>query len=189
MEKLTKDILKYLGNNHTKVEQKQNFKGNYYSNITDTIYIAKSFSQSKLPKGMNNIDKRVAELIVICHECIHSIQNKRLHILNTVLSNVGMILTMVCIIIGFFDIIPIWLKLLSCLCLSLAIAVRLTLEIDAISRSTKVAKSFIENEAHLQFNKEDILLCENYIKKHKAIALTQMIIDKFIALIVICIIK
>ena len=55
MEELTKEILKNLGNKHTKVALKQDFKGNYYSYITDTIYIANNCNepQKEVIKNMD----------------------------------------------------------------------------------------------------------------------------------------
>ena len=42
MENLTKEILAYLKNEHTNVQLKEDFKGNYYSYLVDTIYISQN---------------------------------------------------------------------------------------------------------------------------------------------------
>ena len=76
MQELTKDILKILNNNHTKVELKEDFKGNYYSYLIDTIYISKNFKEQKASTKDKMMNKKVAELVTVCHECIHSTQNK-----------------------------------------------------------------------------------------------------------------
>ena len=80
MEDVAKQILKYLGNEHTQVERKQGFMGNYYSPLIDTIYIAENFETKEMPKGVENLNKKAAELIVVCHECIHSMQTKVIHL-------------------------------------------------------------------------------------------------------------
>ena len=57
------NILKYLNNEHTKVERKEGFMGNYYSNLIDTIYIAEDFENSIVPETIKNMNKKAAEAV------------------------------------------------------------------------------------------------------------------------------
>jgi len=189
MEKIAKDILKHLKNEHTKVERKQGFIGNYYSPLIDTIYIAENFENSKYPEDTKNINKKAAELITVCHECLHSIQNKYLHILNTICANLSIIMAIICILISLFWTSSVWLKLTTATILIVSIIVRLILEVGAINGSVKLAKVMIKNEQTNEVSKEDIEESEKYISKYKLQALAQMVLDKIIFFVLVLSIK
>lgn len=189
MEDLTKNILNFLNNEHTKVEIKEDFKGNYYSYINDTIYLAKNFEQQKMPSKAKTINKDVAELIVTCHECIHSIQNKYLHILNTIFSNLSIICTLLCVAIRILGVSFLWLKIVAMSVILISIVLRLFLEIDAISGSLNLAKDMVLNRSVQEISNQDIQQATIYIKKYKGLALLQMIADKITFLILTLLIK
>lgn len=189
MENIAKEILKHLVNNHTKVEIKQGFMGNYYSPLIDTIYIAEDFENTNIPSGAENINKKAAQLIVVCHECIHSIQNKSLHMLNTIFANFSMILSVIYIFITLLGTSYLWLKIVATSTLLLSMAVRLILEVGATNGSTKLAKEAIDKGLVHDVSKEDIQESIEYINKHKWYAFPQMILDKIIFLTLVLIIK
>lgn len=189
MENITKDILSCLGNTHTKVELKEDFKGNYYSYFTDTIYIAKDFATQKIPSAVKSVNKKAAELIVVCHECIHSIQNKIMHILNTVFSNLSIILAIVCIFVAVFWTSSLWLKLIASTVITTSIIIRLILEIGAINGSVKLAESVVEKGIVKGVSKLNIETSINYIKSYKCLALFRMVLDKIIFLVLVIFIK
>ena len=184
---LTKEILKHIGNNHTKVEVKEDFKGNYYSYITDTIYISKSL-ENKNEGKKERINKKAAAFVMLCHECIHSVQNKALHILNTVLSNLGIVLGIACIIIGIILENNLWLKLMAASILTISIFVRLFLENQAVKGSVKLAFNVVKVNKIADITQEDIQEGTQYINKYKWLALLKMVIDKIVVLIIILII-
>lgn len=189
MEKTAKVILKYIKNGHTNIELKENFKGNYYSYFNDTIYIAKDFQNSKSQQDAKSINKKAAELIVTCHECIHSVQRKYLHILNTIFSNLSIILAIVFVIIAIFGNGCLWFKVLVCSIITLNIIVRLILEIGAVNGSTKLAKDVVSKNIVSDVSQQDIIESIQFINKHKYLAFIQMILDKIILLVVILVIK
>lgn len=188
MEILTKEILKNLSNKHTKVELREDFKGNYYNYILDTIYIAKKVNQQKLSNKHKNINKKAANLVMICHECLHSIQNKWMHILNTILSNLSIVFTIIYVILAIFFKDILILKILTIGIILTSISVRLILEIGAINGSTELASNIVAQGITNEVSNEDIEDAVRYIEKHKYVALLNMILDKIIFLIVaICI--
>lgn len=189
MKKITKDILKKLSNEHTKIEEKEDFKGNYYSYLNDTIYIAKNFVNQKQPKSIKDMNPKAAELIMICHECIHSIQNKTLHLLNTIVSNISIVLSIVVIVLSLFGNDKMCLDIIACFCLSISITVRVILELQAINKSTTVAISIINEKTVYNVSKNDIEEATRYINKHKYLAVLHMISDKVIFLLLVLIIK
>lgn len=188
-ENVTKEILETIGNNHTKVEVKEEFKGNYYSYITDTIYIAKHLRKQKKQKDMKDIDEDVAEMVVLSHECVHSKQNKMLHVLNTIFSNLSIVFTLFCIFASIFSSVNVLLKGISIAILITSIVIRLILEMGAIKGSIEVANKYINSNETTKFLQEDIVKSEEYINKHKAFALLTMILDKIVFLIIVIFIK
>ena len=188
MEDVAKQILNYLGNSHTKVERKQGFMGNYYSPLIDTIYIAEDFENNKLPSGAEKINKKAAELIVMCHECIHSVQSKLLHVLNTICANISLVLFLVYVAMTIFWISILWVKIATIVSLAVSMVIRLILEIGATNRSTKLVKEIVDGGIIQDVTDEDIQQGIEYIDKHKWIVFPQMILDKIIFLIVVIII-
>ena len=135
-----KDILEHLNNKDTKIIEKEDFKGSYYSYINDTIYLS----------GENKITKsKEEEFIILCHECIHSIQNKTLQAVNFYSSNIEIILSILVILLLIIKVnfvkylvIPYFLIML------LNIIVRFLLEKDAVKGSFKLAKDIIKDDKY-----------------------------------------
>lgn len=188
MDNVAKEILKHLMNDHTKVERKQGFMGNYYSPLIDTIYIAENFENTKVPNGAENINKKAAELIVVCHECIHSVQRKSLHILNTLFANLSMILFLIYIVMAFLRTSLLWGKIATIIALVTSIVIRLILEMGATNGSTKLAEEIVARELVEGVTCEDIQASIEYINKHKLFALIQMVLDKIIFLVLVLIV-
>ena len=186
MEQVTINVLRFLDNNKTNVDVKEDFKGNYYSYITNTIYIGKK-TNKKQPS--HNIDKDASDLLMICHECIHSIQSKRMHILNTIFSNLSIIFSIICIFIGVFIDMPLWLRCVTGVVILFSVLLRLFLEIEAINGSIKLAFKVISKGIVKNISMQDMENGSDYINRYKYLALTQMISDKIIFLILVFIIK
>lgn len=189
METLTKDILKTLKNDHTQIELKEEFKGNYYSYIIDTIYIAKNLEKKKTPKSAKDTNKKLAQLVTICHECIHSIQSRVMHILNVIFSNLSIVLTIINMVLCIFWTSPLWLKIFASVIITTSIIIRVVLEIGAIKGSIKLASDIVEKSIVDGITKEDIQKGTDYIEEHKYVAILQMVIDKIIFLILVLVIK
>lgn len=189
MEEITKEALKYLENNHTKVEVKEGFMGNYYSHLIDTIYIAENFEGKNIPKSIKHISPKVAQLITICHECIHSMQNQTLHSMNTIFSNLSIILSILSIAWGVFGERPLWICITAIITTLIAIIMRLVLEVGAINDSTKLAFELVKKGIITDVVEQDVKVGREFIHKHKFMALSQMIIDKIIFLVLILLVK
>ena len=186
METRTKEILDFLGNTHTKVEAKEDFNGNYYSYITDTIYISKNYENRKAPK---NINKVAASFIVVCHECIHSMQSRLLHVQNIILSNLSIILFCISLFLSVFEIVPLWIKIITFFVTLTSIVIRVILELGAINGSITLANSVVSKNIFSDISKQDIEEGSRYIARYKWIALLEMNLYKIICLILILIIK
>ncbi len=189
MDSLIKEILNHIGNTHTKVERKQGFLGNYYSPLIDTIYVVEDFEKIKMPNDAKKINPKAAKLIMVCHECIHSIQSKKLHILNTIFANISLILSVVYLFIALVGTGQLWLKMGALATITTSIVIRLILELGATNGSTELAKELV-NKGFLDcVSAEDIQESVEYIRKHRVVALTQMVVDKIVFLILVLIFK
>ena len=158
-------ILKKLNNNSTKIAEMSTIKGNYYSSINDTIYIS-------------NVSKNASDenrVIVIAHECIHSIQNKVVQLANTVISNLYLILLLVTIILLFFKIDIIFILFPVML---LNIVVREYLELNAVTKSKDVFLDYVKE----YLSEEEIFNLDEYfskeINKAKYLYFFKIIFDK-----------
>lgn len=186
-ENLTKEVLTFLNNNHTSVKESNDIGVNYYNFVTDTIYLTTRIKENKPAKGLENANPFCGNLVTICHECIHSIQLKALHIINLVLSNISIILTVISLILMITIGKPNWLCIVALSLVLLAIACRLFLEIDAINKSTIVAEKVLEkvNVRNAEF--KDIQEAKKIIKRLLPVQLIRMVLDKIIMLVIIVI--
>ena len=184
MEEITKDVLDYLNNNHTKVIEKEDFKGNYYSFLTDTIYLAKNFENTKIPKELEGVDKRAGEIIVISHECIHSIQSKAFHFLNVIFSNLTIVLGLICMLLTVFNSKNQIINVITEVIVLFGIAVRLFLEAEAVNKSTVVAREVVK-KYNIDIDSSDIDESEKFMNKTQYLALINMIKDKLIVFLIV----
>ena len=186
MEDLTKEILNSIGNNHTKVQEKEDFNGNYYSFINDTIYIGKNFEVKKKNKKMEQLNQDAARLITVCHECVHSLQKKWIHILNIILSNASILLFISYFVCMFFKSRSMVLAIVTLFAIVFSLVIRMILEFDAISGSINESKKLVEFKKVSNVSIEDIDKAQAYMNKYKILAVLSMIYSKLlIALIVI----
>ncbi|MDD2376877.1 MAG: zinc metallopeptidase [Clostridia bacterium] len=129
-----KQMLELISNKSTNIKLDTDIKNNYYVFLTDTIYL----SNKEITR---NSYQRIC---VIAHECIHSIQNKIIQVVNFALSNVELIafvISLICITCGFNTYIVFY----SYLILNIFSAIpRLILEIDATIRSINLSSKYMK---------------------------------------------
>lgn len=137
-EDICKDILKIVGNNDVKIEVEENEKSSMYVFLNNTIYIS-----NKEKKTKDKDKNQKSRLLVIAHECRHSVQPKTLQLLNFVISNIEIVLFVILIIAKLF------FKINTTICYSylltalVSIGVRLGLELDAVINSVKIVSKFL----------------------------------------------
>lgn len=124
-------ILKSLGNDHTKIIRADIKKGGYYFYLTDSIYIP-----------INNSKDELRDIIVLCHECMHSVQNRHLHILNMLCANVELISFMVLAVNSIYNHFSLLFLVFYILICIISLIVRCILEIPAMLGSFELAKNF-----------------------------------------------
>lgn len=150
---IAKEMLKMLGNEKVKVEQTANTQTSLYIAILNKISIA-------------DIKNNYSRIITIAHECMHSVQDRRLQLFNFIFSNINIIYFIVATILTMTGVIQNTMTQIFILTLFAMIkfAVRGFLEIEAITKSKYLAKEYIESKNLI--NKKEI---ESIMEKYDAI--------------------
>lgn len=172
-----KDVLNIVRNNKTKIVESDNIKGNYYSFLNDTMYI------SKIANNTNDYNR----IVVLCHECIHSIQNKALQLINTIISHLVLLSYIVAVFFIIFGIEH--LNILLIPLAILAIVIRGILELDAMTRSVILYKKYVDGK----LSNDEIDKSYNYFSKNIKIGrifyLIKIAFDKILPIIILFLIN
>lgn len=144
-EIICKNILKMLKNENVKIKHAdENSKTSFYIIALNTIIIA-------------NIKDTFMRVQTIAHECIHSIQDKRLLWFNYIFSNVYLLYFIITTILAVINKLPVP-SVFAIILIMMSITlyfVRSYIETDAMIRARYVAKEYMENNEDL-INKENI---------------------------------
>ena len=134
---LCKKYLKKLKNENVKIEENKNQEASLYVAITNKIIIA-------------NVSNTYTRIQTIAHECLHSIQDRKVLIFNFIFSNIYLIYYIVICICALFNILSLQFKmifLIIFLILGLVnYVIRVYLENDAMIKARFLAKEYMEKE-------------------------------------------
>ena len=160
-EEICKDILKKLKNENVKVVQNENKenKTSLYIAISNTILIA-------------NIKDTYTRIQTIAHECLHSIQSRKMLLFNFFYSNFYLIYFVIITLLTVVGVIKNYYLNIAILILLSYIyyIVRSYLETDAMTKARYVAKDYMNDyiENNEICTKDEINdLCEQYDKINK----------------------
>lgn len=152
---IAKEILKMLGNETVKIKEAKNTQTSLYIAATDTISIA-------------DMKENYARIQTIAHECMHSVQDRRLLLFNFIFSNINILYLLTIIVLTIIGVIQntaLQIIILTMLAI-IKFAVRGFLEIDAMTKSKYTAKEYMESKNIL--TKEEITkIIEKYDKINK----------------------
>ena len=135
------EVLQILNNTKVKIKEeligegekeKENKKDSLYVAISDTIFIG-------------NINDTYTRIQTICHECLHSIQPKRLLLFNFIYSNIYIfyfLLSIILTIIGIFKDAKLQIIILTIMGF-IYYAIRAYLENDAMIKAKYLAKDYM----------------------------------------------
>jgi len=146
---IAKEYLEMLENEEVIIEETHDSKTSLYLVMTNKIVIA-------------DMKNNYARLQVIAHECIHSIQDRRLLLFNFIFSNIFILSFLTCIILTILKVvsnISIPLFILTFMSL-IQFSVRSFLEIDAMIRSRFLVKEYIEKKQIIASCEANIILDE-----------------------------
>lgn len=134
-EIICKEILEEKGNNHTNIKLDNDIKNSYYFYLNDTIYLANDKKSREI----------YARILLIAHECRHTLQSKHLQKLNFILSNIELVLFIMILILKFINLFNIIILVIYSVFVVLSIIIRFILEYDAVKNSVKISKEYMEN--------------------------------------------
>ena len=132
---MCKEYLKKLKNENVKIEESKEAQASLYVVLTNKIVIA-------------NIQKSFTRIQTIAHECLHSIQSRKLLLFNFIFSNIYLLYFIVICALTIFKILPYKMMFLVLfLILSLIYySVRIFLENDAMIKAGFLAKEYMEEK-------------------------------------------
>lgn len=144
---IAKEMLESLGNSKVKVEESKNTQTSLYIAVTDKISIA-------------DMKNNYARIQTIAHECIHSVQDRRLLLFNFIFSNINIIYLIAIIALTITKVIQNTMLQIFILTLFMVIkfAVRGFLEIDAMTKSKYLAEKYIKSKNILKSSEVDKLI-------------------------------
>ena len=145
---VAKEMLKSLNNEKVKVEETKSNNTSLYIAITDKILIA-------------NIKNNYSRIQTIAHECLHSIQDRKILLFNFIFSNISMVYWVVIAILTLTHTIKnIEIQFIILLLFAIIkLAIRGFLETDAIIKAEYLSREYMESKGILK--KE----CENILKE------------------------
>lgn len=132
---MCKEYLKKLKNEKVKIEENQGAEASLYIAISDKILIA-------------NIQKSYTRIQTIAHECLHSVQNRKILLFNFIFSNIYLLYFVVIVAFIIFKVLP-YKMLFLCIFLILSLIyymVRIFLENDAMIKARYLAKEYMEEK-------------------------------------------
>lgn len=132
---ICKECLTKLKNENIKIEENKDSNTTLYLVASNKIYIA-------------NLKNSFTRIQTIAHECLHSVQSKKLLWFNFIFSNVYLLYFVIVSILGIFKIVHNKMLFLSIfLILGLIYyAVRMYLENDAMIKAKFLAKEYMEEK-------------------------------------------
>ena len=132
---ICKKYLKKLKNENVKIEENENQEASLYIAMTNKIIIG-------------NVNNTFTRIQTIAHECLHSVQDRKILIFNFIFSNIYLIYYIIICVLALLNLLPLKMMFLSIfLILSLVnYLVRMYLENDAMIKARFLAKGYMEEE-------------------------------------------
>ena len=133
---ICKDILKKLGNEEVKIEEDKEATTTLYLALTNKIFIA-------------DTKNSYTRIQTMAHECLHSIQDKKILMFNFIFSNIYIIYFAIIILLTVFKVLQNSMLYL-CIFLHLSMVyymVRAFLENDAMIKAKYLAKEYMQEKS------------------------------------------
>ncbi|MCI8641067.1 MAG: hypothetical protein HFJ59_04265 [Clostridia bacterium] len=180
---ICKEYLKKLKNEDVKIEEDKNSNSTLYLVMSNKIFIA-------------NLKNNYTRIQTIAHECLHSIQSKKMLWFNFIFSNVYILYFLVICIFAIFKMLPFKMLFLSIFLIlgMVYYAVRIYLENDAMIKARFLAKEYM-NEKNISSQEEIDKVIQKYDEvndvgiKATNYQIFQNIVMKTIILLIVFIIR
>ena len=134
-KEMCKEYLKKLKNEKVTIEENEGAEASLYIAITDKILIA-------------NIQKSYTRIQTIAHECLHSVQSRKLLLFNFIFSNIYLIYFIIICALIIFRILPYKMMFLVIFLIlgMVYYTIRIFLENDAMIKARYLAKEYMEEK-------------------------------------------
>lgn len=134
-QQVAQEILKKLNNEKVKIEENENAESSLYVAVSDKIFIG-------------NIQKSYTRIQTIAHECLHSVQSRKLLLFHFIFSNFYLLYFVLIALLGILKILPFEMTFLVSFVLIgiLFYAVRIYLENDAMIKAPFLAKEYMQGK-------------------------------------------
>mgnify|MGYP006072226111 CR=1 FL=1 len=135
-KEICEKILEKLDNRNVTIEETQDSKTSLYIALTNKIIIA-------------NIKDTFTRIQTIAHECLHSVQSRRILMFNFIFSNIFLLYFIAAIFLILFNVgnnLMLYIEIYTILAI-IYCAVRNYLETEAMSKAIFVAKEYMEDYA------------------------------------------
>lgn len=132
---ICKEYLKKLNNQNVKIEEDKNSNATLYLVMSNKIFIAK-------------LKSSYTRIQTIAHECLHSIQSKKMLWFNFIFSNIYLVYFLIICILAIFKVLPHKMLFLAILIIFgfIFYAVRSYLETDAMTKARFLAKEYMQEK-------------------------------------------
>lgn len=132
-KEICEKVLEKLENKNVIIEEMQESKTSLYIAISNKIIIA-------------NIKDTFTRIQTIAHECLHSIQNRKILLFNFIFSNIYMLCFIIAILLILFNVgnSMLYIQIFTILSI-IYCTVRMYLENEAMSRAMYVAKEYMQD--------------------------------------------
>ena len=132
---ICKEYLQMLNNSSVKIEEDKNATNSLYIAISNKIIIA-------------DVKESFTRIQTIAHECLHSIQNRKILLFNFIYSNIYMLYFIIISVLAMCKVLPYKMMFLSILITGgfLYYLVRSYLENDAMIKARFLAKEYMEEK-------------------------------------------
>mgnify|MGYP004524695013 FL=1 len=149
---ICKEYLKKINNENVKIEEDKNSNTTLYLVMSNKIFIA-------------DLKNSYTRIQTIAHECLHSIQSKKLLWFNFIFSNIYLLYFFIICVLAIFKVLPHKMLFLAILMLLgfTFYAVRAYLENDAMIKARFLAKEYMQ-EKNISTQDEIDKIIEKYDK-------------------------
>lgn len=149
---ICKEMLKKLKNDTVKIEEDKNAKTSMYIAVTNKITIA-------------DVKNSYTRIQTLAHECLHSVQNRKILLFNFIYSNIYLLYFFLCTILAVFNKIKNGMLYVSIMLILSYIYyfVRSYLENDAMIKAKYLAKDYM-SEKNITEKEEIDNIIESYEK-------------------------
>lgn len=178
-KEICRDILKKLKNEDVMIEEDFNSNTTVYIAMTNKICIG-------------NLKNSYTRIQTIAHECLHSVQDRKILLFNFIFSNIYLLYFIIIFLFACFNSLPYKMTFVAILCIFSLVyySIRMYLENDAMIKAKYIAKEYMEEGKLAEPHEIEKVVKQYDILNNLGIKCVhfQLLVNIFIKIILICIV-